>query len=64
MESWTSGWGQTRTKATEPESFRITKVKAMDGAINAEMFNQVGAGMARPARPVVRADANGGDLLK
>lgn len=64
MESWTSGWGQTRTTATEPESFRITKVKAMDGAINAEMFNQVGAGTARPARPVVRADANGGDLLK
>ena len=64
MAAWTSGWGQSRTTEAEPESFRITKVKAMDGAINAEMFNQVDAKRERPPRPVVHAGANGGDLLK
>lgn len=62
MGSWTSGWGQARTTA-EPESFRITKVKTMDGAINAEMFSQVDTKKARPPRPVVEADVNGAKLL-
>ena len=43
--------------------FRITKVKAMDGAINAEMFNRVDPNKPHPKRPVVSAGANGDELL-
>ena len=43
--------------------FRITKVKAMDGAINAEMFNRLDPSKPHPKRPVVSAGANGDDLL-
>lgn len=64
MGSWTSGWGQARTTVAEPESFRITKVKTMDGAINAEMFNKVDPKKERPPRPVVDAGVNGGKLLE
>lgn len=44
-------------------AFRIKKVKIMDGAINAEMFNRVDMKTERPKRPVVRAGANGDELL-
>jgi len=59
----TQTWGQPRTPASEPESFRITRVRAMDGAINAEMFNHVDLGKVRPARPLVTPGMNGDDLL-
>ena len=44
-------------------AFRITKVKVMDGAINAEMFNHVDLQKERPARPVVPSGADGDELL-
>ena len=59
--AWTGGWGQKEAVA---ESFRISKVKAMDGAINAEMFKSLNMDAERPPRPVVPADAKGDDLLK
>ena len=49
MGSWNS-WGQLGARGSssgEAESFRITKVKVMDGAINAEMST-----LARSVRPV------------
>lgn len=45
------------------DAFRITKVKVMDGAINAEMFNRIDLNKTRPPRPVVAAGTNGDDLL-
>jgi type II secretory ATPase GspE/PulE/Tfp pilus assembly ATPase PilB-like protein len=57
-------WGKPGTGATGTESFRITKVKAIDGAINAEMFNQIDSKTKRPQRPVVAAGTNGDELLK
>ena len=62
MGSWMGGWGQARA-AAEAESFRITKVKAMDGAVNAEMFKDVDFKRRRPERPAVAAGANGSALL-
>lgn len=62
MGSWMGGWGQARA-AAEAESFRITKVKAMDGAVNAEMFKAVDFKRRRPERPAVAAGANGSALL-
>lgn len=59
--AWTGGWGQ---RDAEAESFRITKVKVMDGAINAEMFKNLDMTKERPPRPVVPADAKGDDLLR
>ena len=59
--AWTGGWGQ---KEAEAESFRITKVKVMDGAINAEMFKNLDMTKEHPPRPVVSAEAKGDDLLK
>lgn len=59
--AWTGGWGQ---KKSEGESFRISKVKVMDGAINAEMFKSLNMDAERPPRPVVPADAKGDDLLR
>lgn len=59
--AWTGGWGQ---KETEAESFRITKVKVMDGAINAEMFKNLDMTKEHPPRPVVSAEAKGDDLLR
>ena len=44
--------------------FRITKVKVMDGAINAEMFNSLDQGAERPKRPVVLSGTNGDELLR
>ena len=44
--------------------FRITKVKVMNGAINAEMFNSLDQGMERPKRPVVPSGTNGDELLR
>ena len=61
---WTSGWGQDKPKDAGAESFRISKVKVMDGAINAEMFKSLNMGVERPPRPVVPADAKGDDLLR
>ena len=62
--AWTGGWGQDKAKDTGAESFRISKVKAMDGAINAEMFKSLNMDAERPPRPVVPADAKGDDLLR
>ena len=59
--AWTGGWGQ---KKSEGESFRISKVKVMDGAINAEMFKSLDMAEKRPLRSVVPPDANGDELLK
>ncbi len=63
MGSWAGGWGQAKADSAETESFRIKKVKIMDGAINAEMFNRVDLNKDRPKRPVVPADTNGDELL-
>ena len=59
--AWTGGWGQKEAGA---ESFRISKVKVMDGAINAEMFKSLNMDAECPLRPVVPADAKGDDLLR
>lgn len=64
MCAWGNSWGSNKTTEVATGSFRITKVKVMDGAINAEMFNHVDLIKDRPARPVVSADANGDKLLK
>lgn len=64
MCAWASGWGQSKAAAAESDSFRISKVKIMDGAINAEMFNHVDFDKERPKRPIVSADANGDELLR
>lgn len=61
---WTGGWGQDKAKDAGTESFRISKVKVMDGAINAEMFKSLNMDAERPPRPVVSADAKGDDLLR
>ena len=64
MANWSNNWAQAKTApSSEQESFRIAKVKVMDGAINAEMFNRVDMKKERPPRPVVREDANGDELL-
>ncbi len=66
MANWSSGWGQSKgwsASAADDASFKISKVKAMDGAINAEMFNRVDLNKERPKRPVVPAGADGDDLL-
>ena len=63
MGAWTGGWGGAKASETVAESFRITKVKAMDGAINAEMFNRVDLQKKRPERPTAPAGANGDALL-
>ena len=64
MSAWNSGWGLKRDRSSGTESFRITNVKVMDGAINAEMFNQINKDDERPKRPVVSAGLNGDELLK
>ena len=64
MCAWVNSWGQSKASTSENGSFRITKVKVMDGAINAEMFNRVDLNKDRPARPIVQsAGINGDDLL-
>ena len=62
--AWTGGWGQDKAKDSGTGSFRISKVKVMDGAINAEMFKSLNMDAERPPRPVVPADAKGDDLLR
>ena len=64
MCAWVSGWGQSKTTTAESDSFKISKVKIMDGAINAGMFNNIDLDKERPKRPVVSADANGDELLR
>ena len=64
MAVWANNWGQSRMSSAESESFRISKVKTMDGAINAEMFGHVDLKKERPKRPIVSVDANGDELLK
>lgn len=61
--AWGNGWGAGKMASAETGSFRITKVKVMDGAINAEMFCHVDMGKERPKRPVVSANMNGDELL-
>ena len=67
MGAW-NVWGQAggRTSSLSgADSFRITKVKVMDGAINAGMFNSLSPEeKGRPKRPVVPVGANGDELLK
>ena len=46
------------------EPFKITQVKTIDGAVNAEMFKRLDFSAEHPKRPVVSADARGEDLLK
>ncbi len=65
MANWSSAWGEREFKKeiNSKEAFKITKVKVMDGAINAEMFNHVDLNKERPKRPIVSAGADGDDLL-
>lgn len=63
MCAWGNSWGLNKAPESAAESFRISKVKVMDGAINAEMFNRINLDKDRPKRPVVSADANGDELL-
>ncbi len=60
---WTNSWEPIKTELNGLGAFRISKVKVMDGAINAEMFNHVDMSKQRPQRPVVPAGANGNELL-
>jgi len=62
--AWKNSWDPVKTEINGLGAFRITKVKVMDGAINAEMFNQVDLKQERPKRPIVSPDANGDELLK
>ena len=62
--AWKNSWDPVKTEINGLGAFRITKVKVMYGAINAEMFNQVDLKQAHPKRPVVSPDANGDELLK
>ena len=66
MSVWTGRWGKKKidTEINGLGGFRITKVKVMDGAINAEMFNRVDLKKERPKRPVAPDDANGDKLLE
>ena len=63
MSGWKSGWDPVRTEINGLGGFRISKVKVMDGAINAEMFNRVDFQKERPKRPIVQAKVNGDELL-
>ena len=61
---WPGAWGQQeKAKSAEPVSFKISRIKVMDGAINAEMFNRIDLNKKRPPRPVVSVGSNGDDLL-
>ena len=64
MSAWTGGWGHIKTEINGLGGFKITKVKVMDGAINAEMFNHLDLKKERPKHPAIAADANGDELLK
>ena len=63
MCAWGNSWGLNKAPEAAAGSFRISKVKVMDGAINAEMFNRINLDNERPKRPIVSADANGDELL-
>ena len=63
MSGWKNVWDPAKTQLDGLGAFRIKKVKIMDGAINAEMFNHVDRKKARPKRPIVPTGANGEDLL-
>lgn len=63
MCAWGNSWGLNKAPEAAAGSFRISKVKVMDGAINAEMFNRINLENERPKRPIVSADANGDELL-
>lgn len=65
MSAWTDVWGAVKAEVNmRGAAFKITKVKVMDGAINAEMFNHVDLNKERPKRPIAAADANGNALLE
>ncbi|MBE6382154.1 MAG: type II/IV secretion system protein [Lentisphaerae bacterium] len=64
MCAWTGGWGVPRETAAKSGVFRITKIKVMNGAINAEMFNHVDLKKERQGNPSVAPGANGDELLK
>ena len=46
------------------ESFKIKRVRPMDGEINAEMFKNLDFAKEHPKRPIVAAGANGTTLLE
>ena len=62
--AWKNSWDPIKTEINGLGAFRITKVKVMDGAINAEMFKNIDFDKEHPESPVVSADLNGEDLLK
>ncbi len=62
--SWSGGFGHGRSTTNESTVFQISKVKVMDGAINAEMFKNLDFDGKHPDCPVVSGDAKGDDLLK
>ena len=64
MGGWTNVWDPVKTDIDGLGAFRITKVKVMDGEINAEMFNHIDQSKERPKRPIVPSGANGDELLK
>ena len=68
MRGWSFRWldrfGRRPTKESEPSGLRISGVKVMDGAINAEMFKNLDMTERRLQRPVVPPDANGDELLQ
>ena len=64
MGGWKNVWDPVKTDIDGLGAFRITKVKTMDGEINAEMFNHIDQSKERPKRPIVPPGANGDELLK
>ncbi len=64
MGGWTNVWDPVKTDIDGLGAFRITKVKVMDGEINAEMFNHIDQSKEHPKRPIVPPGANGDELLK
>lgn len=63
MSAWNNSWEPIKTEINLKGPFRIIKVKVMDGAINAEMFNHVDLQKKRPPRPVIPPGADGDDLI-
>ena len=58
-------FGLGTAKKSESEALKITKVKVMDGAVNAEMFKNLDdEKTVKPQRMAVPATANGEELLK
>ena len=63
MSAWKNSWDPAKTEIDGLGAFRISKVKVMDGAINAEMFNRIDLEKERPKLSIVPAGADGDVLL-